>query len=122
MFYKRIQNLEDEDNSMAAPMPPEQKRVPQFGQSSFGPALPSNLRKRCQPEHDSEIEREDTCDKCHRSKRSKREGNNKRKAIDEVESESDEENYRGLSRITLVSCRKRLKTSRSVFSGLWDTK
>lgn len=40
--------------------------------------------------------------------------NNKHKVIEEVVSESDEENYRGLSRIALVSRRKRTKVAASV--------
>lgn len=40
--------------------------------------------------------------------------NNKHKAIEEVDSESDEEDYRGLSRIAPVSRRKRTKVAGSV--------
>lgn len=46
--------------------------------------------------------------------------NNKHKAIEEVDSESDEENYRGLSRIALVSRRKRTKVAESVGADYHD--
>ncbi|KAJ4416848.1 hypothetical protein N0V82_006487 [Gnomoniopsis sp. IMI 355080] len=110
MFYKRVVDLEDEDNVAAAPMLPQQQRIPQSGQPCFGPVPPQHRRKSRKREHDSE--NEDECIQCHRPKRSKREDDNKRKAIDEVDSGSDEENFRGLSRITLVSRRKRMKMSK----------
>lgn len=122
MFYRRIVNLEeDEDDLMAAPMPPQSWQPPQFGKPSFGPAPPDGLQKKRQRNHDSESENEGTCDQCHRSKRSKRQGDNKRKAVDEAESESDEGDYRGLSRIALVSRRKRIKVSKKAFADFWAT-
>lgn len=121
MFYRRIVNLEDEDSLMAAPMPPQQRQPPQFGKPSFGPAPAGDLRKKRQHSHDSESENEGSCKECHRPKRSKRQGNNKRKAVDEAESESDEGDYRGLSRIALVSRRKRMKVSKKAFSDFWAT-
>ncbi|KAL2282243.1 hypothetical protein FJTKL_11065 [Diaporthe vaccinii] len=122
MFYRRIVNLEeDEDDLMAAPMPPQSWQPPQFGKPSFGPAPPDGLQKKRQRNHDSESENEGTCDQCHRSKRSKRQGDKKRKAVDEAESESDEGDYRGLSRIALVSRRKRMKVSKKAFADFWAT-
>ncbi|KAJ0107175.1 hypothetical protein J7T55_014705 [Diaporthe amygdali] len=122
MFYRRIVNLEeDEDSLMAAPMPPQQQRAPQFGQPSFGPTPPQDLWRKRRRSRDPESEGEGTCNECHRPKRSKYQGNNKRKAVDEAESGSDEEDYRGLSRITLVSRRKRLKESKNAFADFWAT-
>lgn len=122
MSYKRIFDLEeDEGNLMAAPIAPQQQRIPQFGKPSFGPGLLQRLRNKRQRDQDSESENGDTCNKCHGPKRSKHQGNNKRKAVDQDESESDEENYRGLSRITLVSRRKQARTAQNVFAGFWAT-
>lgn len=122
MFYRRIVNLEeDEDDLMAAPMPPQSRQPPQFGKPSFGPTPPEGLQKKRQRNHDSESENEGTCNQCHRSKRSKRQGDKKRKAVDEAESESDEGDYRGLSRIALVSHRKRMKVSKKAFADFWAT-
>lgn len=122
MFYRRIVNLEeDEDDLMAAPMPPQPRQPPQFGKPSFGPAPPEDLQKKRRRNHDSESETEGTCNQCHRPKRSKRQGDKKRKAVDEAESESDEGDYRGLSRIALVSRRKRVKVSKKAFADFWAT-
>lgn len=122
MSYRRIVNLEeDEGDLMAAPMPPQPRQPPQFGKPSFGPAPPQSLQKKRQRNHDSESENEGTCDQCHRPKRSKRQGDKKRKAVDEAESESDEGDYRGLSRIALVSRRKRMKVSKKAFADFWAT-
>ncbi|KAL1874869.1 hypothetical protein Daus18300_003410 [Diaporthe australafricana] len=122
MFYKRIVDLEeDEENSMAAPIAPQQQRIPQFGKPAFSPGLPHRLRNKRQRDQVSESEKGDTCNKCHGPKRSKHQGNNKRKAVGEDDSESDEENYRGLSRVTLVSRRKRARTAQDAFAGFWAT-
>lgn len=102
-------------------MPPQQRQPPQFGKPSFGPTLPQNLKKKRQRDQDSESESEGKCNECQRPKRSKRQGNNKRKAVDEVESESDEGDYTGLSRIALVSRRKRVRVFKKAFAEFWAT-
>lgn len=106
---------------MAAPMPPQQRQAPQFGTPSFGTEPPRNLQKKRQRDHDSESEKEGTCNECHRLKRSKHQRNNKRKAVDEAESESDEGDYKSLSRIALVSRRKRIKVCKKAFADFWST-
>lgn len=94
MFYRRIADLEDEDNLTATSMPPRTWR-------------------------DSETEDEGMCYLCRQPDRTRHRRDNKPKATDEAESDSDEEDYRGLSRIALVPRRKRTEASESVFTDLW---
>lgn len=94
IFYRRIANLEDEDNFAATSNPPRTRR-------------------------DSESEDEGMCYLCRQPDQTLHRRDNEQKATDEAESDSDEEDYRGLSRIALVPRRKRTEASESVFTDLW---
>lgn len=106
-FYRRITNLdEDENDLMDAPMSPHQRQHSHSGKWSSSPTTPGHSWGKRQQKRGSDNETE---------------GRYEGKAVDEAESESDEEDYRGLSRIAFVSRRKRMEVSAEALAALLAT-
>lgn len=91
---------------MAAPMAPQQQQPPHSGKLSSSLATPENSRGKRQQNRGSDSETQ---------------GGYKGKAVDEAESESDDGDYRGLSRIALVSRRKRMEVSTKALADFLAT-